>query len=159
MTLKLQRGQLTPLCSWLNELNLQGSVSRNRTRFVALLIPEIEDTEKNRQEIVKSYAVKNEDGTAKVVKNEVTGVDNFDIPQEGFVKVQLELNDLLSEFVSIDVLDGNKQKIKDVRDILLNTDYKFGPKEGDSEQEKNAKIRQMNDYEVWCTAFELLDLR
>lgn len=155
-SLKLQNKHLVGLASWLNELSLAGVESRERTRFVNVLIERITENEKFRAELLDKYVTK-EDGKMKKKMNEVTGEEVWDISDENIVLFQKEYSDLMDEEYVMDILDGNKQKLKVVKEVVLNTDYKFGPKEGDVGQEKIAKLRQANEYGIWCEAFEAVD--
>lgn len=150
---KIQNKHLVGLASWLNELQLGGKESRERTRFVGLLVEKIQETEKFRNELLDKYVEKDKDGQRKKKMNEAEQ-EVWDISEDNIEKYQKEYADLLEDEFVLDSSEGNKEKLKVVKDIVLNTTYIFGPKEGDDMQEKVAKIRQANDYEVWCKAFE-----
>lgn len=153
---KIKNKYIIGLASWLNELSLQGIESRERTRFVNVLIERINENEKFRTDLLDKYVEKDTDGQ-KIKKTSETGEEVWDISEDNSIIFAKEYNDLMDDEYVMDILDGNKQKLKVVKEIVLNTSYMFGPQEVDSIQEKQAKLRQMNDYEVWCQAFELVD--
>lgn len=155
--LKIKNRYLVGLGSWLQEQQLSGRESRERTRFVTLLQEQLNDVDKHRNEILEKYVGKDDKGNWKTVVD--NGKEKLDVPadqEEAFFK---EIEDLMDEEFVLDLLEGNKQKIRTVKDILLNTDYKFGPREGDSAEEREARIRQAADYEKWCEAFEAIELK
>lgn len=152
---KIQNRYLLGLASWLNMLPLAGRESRERSRFVTLVSDTLARVEKERVQIIEKYANKEEDGSMK--KTVDNGVERFDIPDDKIADLEKDYGELLDEEFVLDVGESHKAKIRTVRDIVLNTDYKFGPSESDDVQEKQAKIRQAFDYEKWCESFEGLD--
>lgn len=155
-SLKIQNVQLTPLASWLNELSLSGKLSRTRTRFVNSLVEKIAAFDTDKRALLDKYVNKEENGTwKKVVDNDV---EKWDISPEKIGDFDKEIVELSNEKIAIDVLDSNREIIATIKDLVLNTEYVFGPREGDSAQEKVAKLRQAGDYNVWCEAFENVDL-
>lgn len=143
MNFEIENSYVLGLASWLSELSLEGKYSRARSRFVKLLADRHTETDNFKKEIIKKYAKKNEDGEP-VVENGNYQIDD----KESFSK---EIQDLYHDTFTVS-LDKNDAMY--LKEVVLNTDYKFGPKENDSEQEKNAKIRQANDYSEWCKSFE-----
>jgi hypothetical protein len=115
----------------------------------------VKTVEDDRMEIIGKYVEKEEDGKTWKKKE---GVDNWDIPEDKMPEVSKEYAELMNEEWVLDVADSNREILQSVRNILLNTDYLFGPGEETDPTEINAKIRQMNDYPLWCEAFENLDL-
>lgn len=155
--LKIKKLHLVGIASWLNEQQLAGKESRERTRFVGILAKEVEEFNKERNEIVNKYAEKDEKtGKPKTIVD--NGTENFDIKKDKLEAYTKEMVDLQDEEFVLDIGEGHKSKIKTVKDILLNTDYQFGPKEGDDPKEKEAKLRQAGDYAVWCEYFEALEI-
>jgi len=154
---EIKNKYLIGLGSWLNELNLSGKESRERTRFVNLIVKHIDENEKFRMEIISKYCEKDENGENRKKMNE-QGQEVWDMSEENQEKFAKEFIDLMDENFIIDVLEGNKEKTKVVKDIVLNTNYVFGPKEGDSPEEKSAKVRQANDYNIWCESFEAVTI-
>jgi mRNA-degrading endonuclease HigB of HigAB toxin-antitoxin module len=154
---KIKKMFLLGLASWLAEQNLVGRLSRERSRFVQILSAEINKIEEERKAIIEKYVEKEEDGTTwkKTVDN---GVERWSIPEEKQAEMQKEYADLMDEDFVLDIGEEHKAKTLTVKDILLNTDYKFGPQGTTNPAEAEAKVRQANDYEKWCEAFESLDL-
>lgn len=155
--LKIPNKFILGLASWLAEQPLGGRESRERSRFVTVASEHLQEVEKERKEIIEKFANKDEDGKPKIITVD-NGDSRYDIPDEKKAEMEKEYLDLLDEEWVLDVSEGNKAKIKTTRDILLNTEYKFGPKEGDTTEEQIAKVRQANDYDKWCQFFEVLDL-
>jgi len=153
---KIKNKFIVGLGSWLNELPLSGKESRERTRFVSLLVDRLTEVEKFRTDLLEKHVKKDEKGEKKKVMIEEQEI--WDMTPENQVSYGKELTDLMDEEFVIDVLEGNKEKVKVVKNIVLNTSYVFGPKEGDSIEEKNAKIRQMNDYNIWCESFDAVTI-
>jgi|GEM_PF-1728008 len=153
--LALKNQHLVGLCTWLQGLSLAGKESRERTRFVALCIPRISEIEGLKGQLVEKYCEKNEDGSRKTVEKD--GRTHWDIPADQEAAFRKDLEELDNELFIIDLLDGNISKVKTVRELVLNTDYKFGPTEEDDELERDAKVRLAHDYSEWCIAFEMLE--
>lgn len=156
---KLKNKYLVSLGSWLNELSLQGNESRERTRFVNMLIERINENEKFRTELLDKYVNKDESGQKKKTTNPETKEEVWDISEHNMNEYIREYSELMEEDYVMDILEGNKQKLKVMKEAVLNTKYIFGPQEVDTPQEKLAKLRQMNDYEIWCQAFESVDFK
>lgn len=153
----LKNKYIIGLASWLNELSLQGADSRERTRFVNVLIERINENEKFRTGLLDQYCEKEEDGKTKKKKVLENGEEVWDVSDENMILYQKEFTDLMDEDYTMDILDGNKQKLKVMKNAVLNTNYIFGPQEVDTVSEKQAKLRQMHDYDEWCKAFEGVD--
>ncbi len=153
---KIKKRFLLGLASWLNLLPLAGKESRERSRFVTLASEALKEMEAERKEIVSKYAKKDENGDLeKTVDN---GMERYVIEDGKTEELEKDYTELLDEEWVLDIGEGHKSKIRVVSDIVLNTDYKFGPAEGDSPEETEAKVRQANDYEKWCLAFEAVEL-
>jgi len=150
---KIPKNQLAGLYEWLAAVPLAGRESRERTKFLALLAEGIKELEADRLKIVDQYAELDPETQEKkkVVDN---GKEHFVIPDDKQKEFSADIEALYAEDFVLDALEGNKTKILSVRDILLNTDYKFGPQEGDTPEQKFARIREAAQYDIWCTAFE-----
>lgn len=153
---KIPKNQMAPLFEFLAGLQLAGKESRERTRFNAMLIDAIKELEKERLELVDKYSELDPD-TGEKKKAVDNGIEHFVIPEDQKEEFNREIQELYSEDFVIDSLEGNKSKLQAVRDILLNTSYKFGPGEQDGASVRAAKIREAANYEVWCNAFEAID--
>lgn len=154
--LRIPRIQLVPLFEWLAALPLSGRESRERTKFNQMIAEGLKEIDEDRLKILETYAELDPE-TGEKKKAVDNGVEHFVIPDDQKEAFAKEVNDLYAEEFVLDVLEGNKQKVKTIRDILLNTDYKFGPKEGDTQEQKIAHVREANNYDAWCTAFEAVD--
>lgn len=157
---RIQKAFLPGLAAWLSGLRLVGRESRDRTRFVLDLNAAAQQYARERQEILGRYVNKVTDPvTGK--ESWVKSVDNplvWDVPEEKQEAMKAEVAELMREEFVMDVTEASEQKIRSVRDIVLNTDYAFGPDDADVPEERQRKIVQANDYEAWCRSFEALDL-
>jgi len=155
VTLILRNYQLTPLANWLSKLSLAGKESRERTRFIQILGPRLQEAEKVRKDIQDKYALKDDKGKVKRVKDtssmKVVGEDGKEInPKEDIIdfgknadKAKEEWDEYYQEDFVIDVSEGNKSKVYVVADIVLNTTVEFTG--------WDATV-----YAEWCEAFEEL---
>lgn len=147
------------MASWLSEQRLSGGASRSRTRFVETLSTAVQTMEKERQAIIEAVVNKEEDGkTWKKIPATEGQEEKWDIPVDKLPELEKEYGALLDESFILDITEANREIIKSVSHILLDTDYLFGPRENDSRDEVIARVRQMNDYPKWCEAFEGLEL-
>ncbi len=149
---KLENRYGLGLASWLGELQLVGKESRMRTRFINILSKRMEENQEVHNEIIKKFANKDDKGAPKRKGEGTTAT--WDIPEEKTAEADKEYAGLIEEELVIDVLEGNKEMLKVMREVVLNTSYVFGPKEGGSPNENVAKYRQSQDYEKWCESFE-----
>lgn len=152
MPLKLKNYYLMGLGTWLNEQQLTGRASRARTRFVKDIQDKLSELEKERVVLCEQFADKDETGAVK--KETVNNSEQYvfsDIGQKEFAD---EYRDLINEDWIVDVTDANRDTITTIRQIVLDTDYRFGPREGETGQQSEFRVRQMNDYPHWCEAFE-----
>lgn len=156
-TLRIQKKYLVGLSSWLNRLALSGAQSRYRTRFMRDIADVLKEFEAERKEIVEKYVVKEVKDNGKEVWKQT--VDNgqpvWEIQKDKEQLFADEVNELLAEDFVLVINEENQAKIACIKDILLNTDYKFGPEQ----DEKNPmvvmqRIKEANDYDVWCEVFE-----
>lgn len=154
---RIKKRYLAGLATWLTQLQLSGRLSRERTRFVSLLTKGIQELEFDRKDILDKYVEKKKDPkTGKEVWVMQEGVDNWKLKEgveEDFIK---EINELFDEEFVIDIGEQHKSKIEAIRDIVLNTDYVFGPSKDDSPDEAQKKIDQAHHYDVWCESFEAI---
>lgn len=145
MEIKIPNRQLLGFASWLNELQLPAKDSRQRSRFVQKLREELILIENAKKETANKYANKDEEGKAVVINNQ------WDIPDDKIADFSKEVNALLDDTTTLVLV---KEEYDSIKRSVLETRYVFGPKQEDSEQEKQAKIRQANDYANWCELFE-----
>ena len=152
MSLKIKNHHLMGLGTWLNEQQLQGRASRARTRFVGDIQAKLSELEKERISLCEQFAEKDETGAVK--KETVDDAERYifsDIGQKEFAD---EYRDLLTEDWIVDITDANRDMVSVITSIVLDTEYRFGPREGETPQQSEFRVRQMNDYPHWCEAFE-----
>jgi outer membrane murein-binding lipoprotein Lpp len=151
-TFRLEKSYLAGLATWLGSQQLAARPSRFRSRFLKDLSAEIVQLDEDRIALASEAAEKDENGKAKV-----EGVDNeehFVVSEENQRELNLAVTELMKEEYVVDITEGNKEKMDTIRNILLNTAYSFGPRESDTPQEAQMHILEMNNYDVWCNAFE-----
>ena len=113
---------LPGLVGWLSNIPLPSKESNARVSFIALCKSGIESIYKSRDEIIKKYAKLNEDGTPKLDKE----TNKFFYEGDNQKKADEEYAKFLeSGSFDIDINDGNIQKVKIIKDIVLNTSEKF----------------------------------
>ncbi len=144
MEVKIPNRHILGFASWLNELQLPAIDSRQRSRFVQKLRSELVLIEGAKKDTAKKYANLDEKGEPVVINN------HWDIPDDKIASFSNEINALLDDSTTI-VL--TKDEYDSIKRTVLNTRYVFGPRQEDSAEEKQAKIRQADDYVVWCDLF------
>lgn len=153
MTFKLQNKYLAGFVSWFGILgDLTAKQARMRGRFLILLVDRLNEVSKSHMDLLTKYSKKDAEGNP--VKVVVNGIENFDLIEESMPAFTKEDQELLDESFAMDVTEANKDMFEVVKDMVLNTAFTFGPKETDSDEEKQRKIAQTNDYDLWCKAFE-----
>lgn len=155
--LKIPKRYLPSLSFWLQKQSLAGKESRIRTRFVKAINESIRITDAEKQEIIEKYVEKEKDKkTGKLVRKTVldNGVRKYAIKKGKEDVLNTELEDLYAEDYIMSVTPETKENIKVIKDILLNTEYKFGMKEGMSVAEQQDAVFEAQAYDVWCEAFE-----
>lgn len=157
-SLKIKKGKIVGLANWLVNQKLDGKKSRNRTRFVKVLVEEVKTLEEERAQIVEKYVAKekNKEGNETYKKELVDNVEFFVFEDGNKEKFEKEINDLFSEEFIVVINESNTENISIIKNIVLNTKYLFGCDSDDSEEEKNKKIQEQNDYESWCEIFEAI---
>lgn len=141
--LVIKNKHLMSLASWLNEQPLHGPQSRERSRFVKILAERIGENEKFRQEILEK--------NMKETTNEETKEVTKELDHETANK---EYGELMEEEFRLQITGVNREQFDHIKKIVLDTRYTFGPKEGQTPEEKQYEIRKANDYLAWCDAFE-----
>lgn len=122
-------GTLNMLFTWLSRLALAGRESRERTRFLHLCADRVREMEKARVELAKTYARKDESGHPMQIAGKNGG--HFDIAEEKYVEFVQELQKILNEQITFDILPSNIENWKKIKEIVLNTTEVFG--EADAE--------------------------
>lgn len=157
---------LSGLTQWLQLQGLAGRENRERMRFINILQDRLKEVNTFYQGLVQKLVEKDKKGQlkTKIRKQEVIGATGKPETRETevfsfadkktedeFIK---EINDLYDEDFKLDKTEQNKEMLEAIKKILLDTDYKFGPKEGSSNEEKIRDIRIAREYVDWCKAFE-----
>ena len=136
-----------PLGQWLQSIALSGQESRQRTKFLELLAPTGREIEKKRLDMLEDYAEKDTLGLPRKKMKMDPAIqkerEHYDLTEESEKKFQKEFEIYLKSECIISVDDGNMEKVKVVRDIILNTRHEF-----------RGEAAAM--YDAWCEAFESL---
>jgi len=170
--------QVVSIQEWLTRLNLYGSESRNRTRFVKLLVDRITEIDKERVEMLRNFADKKtveekdkETGKMKKIEKVIFLVNEKDEngrfifdPKTGKPKVKSE---------TLEEKEGDVYKISDENNKKFEEEWKKYLEEElviDVTPATNETIYGARDiilkttqefagrmgvlYDEWCTAFE-----
>jgi hypothetical protein len=128
-SLKFKNRSLKWLASFL-KVQLHGSQSRARTRFLRIVNPLGEEFNETRLEKLKELTPKDDKGEPKMIP----GTNTYDLGEK-----QKEFAEwfalFLEEEAVIDILPSNKDDIAEVRNILLNLDQELND-EGAEELEQ-----------------------
>ncbi|MFA5158735.1 MAG: hypothetical protein WC451_06155 [Patescibacteria group bacterium] len=149
--------------TWLENQKLHGKISRNRTRFVRLLIDRIKEINQTKQDLLAKYSEKNKEGkTVYVVGEQVETVDKNGVKSVEFKETETtdstpspnkrykivdsngfnkEWAEYIEEEMIIDVTPANAESVYAIRDLLLKSDDDFSG--------RGAVL-----YDDWCNAFE-----
>lgn len=157
MTFEIKNKDIAPLLTWMGELGkLTGKQVRERTRFIDIFRPRVEQNIKLWMEILKKYS--NLDEKGEPAKKMIGPVEHFDIPEDKVESYEKEYSEFLDENYVLDITESNKITFREMKNLVLNTEFTFGPKEGDNPIESDKRIRQANDYAIWCKSFEKLEV-
>ena len=151
MTFKLKNKYIASFINWLVMQSLKGQYSRARSRFVATLQERVKEYQKFLTELVEKYVEKDEKGKPKVIATEYQFKTDKD--KEDYIK---ELNDLKNEEFILDITDANKKDINIIKNLTLETDYEFGPKETMTQEQMVFAARIAVEYDEWCQSLEQL---
>lgn len=156
---RLKKSMLVGLATWLNSQSLEGRYSRVRSRFVNRLAESMRELEKDRQDIIGKYVEKEvgEDGKEqwKIATDEKTGGQEYVVSPEKMGELNEEVSGLYQEDFVVDFTPETEDDLVRIKDIILDTKYKFGPEEDMDMNQKNDKIMEANNYEIWCKAVEM----
>ena len=154
---KLQNRYLSSLVQWLELQELEGKQNRERIRFINLLRERLKEMTGFINTLVDKLVEKDKSGHPKTIKE--NGVDVFSFKnkqdKEKYIK---ELNDIYNEEFKLELTELNKEMLGIIKDIVLNTKWKFGPREDDNPQQKINNIRIAYEYEKWAKSFEELKI-
>jgi len=139
-TLKIANNLVVGLIKFLNSLDLEGNKSRQRTRFIKLLIERAQEIEKIKKEIIEKYAKKDKDGKVIMTQME-NNQTSYEFENDNLEEANKELGEYLKEELIVDILEERKTEIETMKDLILNTEKKFS--------EADAVM-----YNDWCEAFE-----
>jgi len=160
--LKIKNRFLTSLVVWLVQQSLKGQYSRARTRFVNKCQVRIKEVSDFYQELLEKMALKEANNEFKKEKRNINGVmkEVFSFKdkktEEEFIK---EVDELYDEDFILEVSVENKKDLKIIRNIILDTDYKFGPKPDQTPKQTQQAIRIAKEYNEWCEVFENLNIK
>lgn len=154
--LRIKNKYLISLCDWLSILQLTGKDSRQRTLFVDICIPRINEIGKKRNEITDKFVAKDAEG--KWIKKEIEGRTFWDIPENKLDEFNKEFDAVSEEEFVVEIDKGNKIVFSKIKDLVLNTTQLFGPGENDPIPIKQYKLRLASDYVKWCEALEKLKI-
>lgn len=139
--IKIKNSNIISFVNWLGNQKLSGKESRNRTRFIGLLVDRANEVQKERIAILEKYADRNDKGELNA-ENLPDGGKKYlftDIIKQN--EANKELEEYLKEEFVIDVLESNKNIINTIKDIVLNTEEEFSGIDA-------------VQYSEWCESFE-----
>ena len=154
---KLKNRYLSGLVQWLALQQLNGKESRERTRFINVCQERLKEISGFYQGLMEKYIKKGKDGKYETRINE-SGEQVFKFrtkkEEDEYVK---EITDLNEEEFKLELTEINKEMLGIIKKIVLETDYKFGPKENDSLDNKVRDMRIAVEYNEWAESLEALD--
>ena len=143
-TFSIQRKYVLGLGRWLQTLSLYGRESRERTKFVELLSEEVKEHEAMRLDILKKYADLDPVTKEPIVITSEDKSEHFQIPDEKLKEFSDEMVEYLEEDFTVSG-DGNKQRLKTLKTVVLDTPEKIDP-------------QVAGEYDKWCEAFEKVEV-
>lgn len=115
----LKNKHLLFLISYLNKFVIAGNESRQRSRFIASVIERTKEMDVERVKMLEKHSNKDKDGKSIKIKSEKG--DSYDLSIENMTKFQNEYNDYMNEDFILDIAEGNKEKIRKVKELILNS--------------------------------------
>lgn len=153
--LKIKNRYIVGLFYWLQDLMLKADDNKTRVKFLVILQPQINAIENQRIVLLKKYAKKDKDGEPVIIiSNKAQRV--YDVEAENGKLLNEEYGAYLETEFVIEINESNKELISKVKDLILNTDYLFGIKEGMSEDQKKEMIQLYTEYCEWNKIFSEL---
>ncbi|TPG68898.1 hypothetical protein EEL31_10395 [Brevibacillus laterosporus] len=137
---KLANYELATLYKMLYELELTGKQSRMRTRFCKLLENRINETQDERDKLIRQFAKYDENGQVVTQKDE---------KQKEYITIHdvnafnKEMDILMREDFTLDETEERKDMLLTVSDIILNIETSFSKEDAIS-------------YDRYCEVFENL---
>lgn len=110
---------LKPMTEMIGDLTLKGRVSRHRTKLVNALIELEREKEVDRIELLREYAMKDENGDMVVGENNNVKFNN----EEDVLKYQKDYQELMDEEPLINVSNETKEV---VTELMLDGDFEIG---------------------------------
>lgn len=150
---KIKNRFLTGLVQWLQLQSLSGKESRERTRFSVICQERVKEVNGFYSALIEKFVEKDTKGHFKTREQEGVQIYSFKTKKEEEEYIK-EVNDLFEEEFKMENTPLNKEMLVVIKNIVLNTDYKFGPKDSETPVQKQASVRTANEYEQWCQAFE-----
>nr|WP_162306335.1 hypothetical protein [Brevibacillus laterosporus] len=138
--MKLANYELATLYKMLYELELTGKQSRMRTRFCKLLENRINETQDERDKLIRQFAKYDENGQVVTQKDE---------KQKEYITIHdvnafnKEMDILMREDFTLDETEERKDMLLTVSDIILNIETSFSKEDAIS-------------YDRYCEVFENL---
>lgn len=116
--MKMKNFELRTVIGLLSTLELSGKKSRDRSKFIKLLEERAVEVDKERIEMLKDFANKDENDEPVIVDGK------FDLTDEALDEFNKQLEELLNEECVIDTTE-KKPLVKSVKEIVLNCEIKF----------------------------------
>lgn len=117
--MKLKNWMLKPMTEMIGNLTLKGKVSRHRTKFVNTLIELEKEKEEDRIELLREYAMKDENGDMVVDENNNVKFNS----EEDVLEYQKDYQELMNEEPLINISEETKEV---VTKLMLDGDFEVG---------------------------------
>jgi len=149
----LKNKDIEGLARWLERIELRGGESRIRTWFVLILYDYLKELEAKRMEIILKYVKRDSEGDPEIILDSA-GKKMYNADEENKSKINAEYNEIISKDFIHEFSKEDLDKLEILKKIILDTDYKFGMKEGESDLKNSLNLKLSYDYLVWAEAFE-----
>lgn len=136
----IEKGSLITLTNWLSRQAIPGLRSRERTRFLNAIKPELLAIEDFRLSLVHEYAETDEKGEYIMVEDE-RGRLNYDLSDDNRKLIEEKFAQKLEEIYTLEVPADLEKSYHFVKGYVMNTAAEFVGKEAE-------------EYDKWCVAFE-----
>lgn len=150
---KIKNKQIGKLCIWLQGLRLGGIQNRARVNILDIFVVQLDVLDKARVALIMKYARKDKDGNPELIIGQ-EGKKVYDVPDEEMEKLNVEYETILEQDFSIEINENSVQIFKEAKDLILYTDYIFGPTTEVTGEEKHKQIQLEEDYNIWCKSFD-----
>lgn len=140
--MKLKNIEIEDFVVFLMNLELVGKSSRMRTRFVKILGEQQQLIQEENTELIKQYAVLDENGEPEKVEND--GKYYYDIKKENRVEYNREYFILMNEDFIISQDEKNEEILTHIKDVILNCEMTF-------------KGVEAIKYDRWCEIVEQIE--